>query len=174
MIYPYDPQAGMDLLESLGWTIPEGETYRTDGAGEWLAVVLSTTNNKQARYAWGELFEQQMLECGIQVPRFHAEPDWLFHFGLPHRNFELGAFTWIWGEEDGFYDFFGCDQVPSQANGWTGINYVSKRDISTQNRIHFDFQLTQMAGLCQSALVLEQKRAYPTWHGTWQFGRMFR
>ena len=42
MTYPHDPQAGMDLLDSLGWMVPEGGTYRTDGANERLAVVLST------------------------------------------------------------------------------------------------------------------------------------
>ena len=26
-------------------------------------------------------------------------------------------------EKDGFYSRFGCNQVPSQANGWTGLNY---------------------------------------------------
>jgi ABC-type transport system substrate-binding protein len=123
MTYPYDPQAGMDLLESLGWTVPEGEIYRTDGAGEWLAVVLTTTTSER-RFAWGELFEQQMLECGIQVPRFHTDPDWLFNFGHKQRNFELSGFTWLTGEDDGLYGLVGCDQVPNQENGWTGHNYT--------------------------------------------------
>lgn len=122
MTYPYDPQAGMDLLESLGWTVPEGETYRTNGDNERLALVLSTTTAEK-RYAWGELFEQQMLECGILAPRFHTDSDWLLHFGLPHRNFELGGFAWIANEDDGVYGLFGCDQIPRQSNGWTGWNY---------------------------------------------------
>ena len=123
MTYPYDPQAGMDLLDSLGWIVPEGETYRTDGAGERLAVVLSSTT-KEARVTWGELFEQQMLECGILVPRFHADSDWFFNFGVQRRNFELGGFAWGSGEDDGYYGMVGCDQVPSQENGWTGWNYA--------------------------------------------------
>jgi ABC-type transport system substrate-binding protein len=121
--YSYDPQAGMDLLDALGWTVPAGETYRTDGANERLAVVLSTTN-AEARLAWGELFEQQMQVCGILVPRFHTDSDWFLYHALPTRDFELGGFGWIVDENGGYYDLVGCDQIPSQDNGWTGWNYA--------------------------------------------------
>jgi hypothetical protein len=97
--------------------------YRTDGANERLAVVLSTTDDVK-RLAWGELFEQQMLDCGIQVPRFHTDPDWFLHHALPHRGFELGALGWIIGENDGYYELVGCDQIPNQANGRNGKNFA--------------------------------------------------
>ena len=123
--YPFNPDQGRTLLEAAGWTVPEGETYRVNAEGEPLAIQLTTTWS-DLRYAWGEVFEQQMADCGIWVLRFHTSSSWWFgdYTGLVRRNFEIGGFAWGVEADPQPNYLYGCNQIPSEFNGWQGGNFM--------------------------------------------------
>lgn len=123
-IYPYDPEQGKALLEEAGWTLQEGADFRTNAAGEELALKFTTTT-ATFRQTWAAIFEQQMAECGIRIVRLHAPASWWFGdtTGLARRDFELGAYAWVGQADPGGQTLYACDQIPSPANSWEGQNF---------------------------------------------------
>lgn len=123
--YPFDPEKGKALFEEAGWTLAEGATYRTNAAGEEMALKFTTTT-AQFRQTWAALFEEQMNACGLRLLRFHVPAAWWFgdHSGLRRRDFEVGAFAWVIQSDPGGRTIFACDQIPSPENGWKGQNYT--------------------------------------------------
>jgi len=124
-IYPYDPEAGMALLEEAGWTLAEGADLRTNAAGETLSLKFTTTS-AAFRQTWAAVFTQQMAACGIQIVGLFAPASWWFGdtTGLARRDFELGAFAWVGQVDPGGQTLWACDQIPSPANAWEGQNYM--------------------------------------------------
>ena len=157
-LYPYDPDQGRALLEAAGWTVPEGETYRYGPSG--LLAIQLTTTWAEARYAWAEVFAQQMQECGIFVPRLHASGYWWFNAtaGLQRRNFEMGGFAWVFEEDPDVYDRYGCDQVPSAGTGWVGQNFMGwcNQTASDAALLAVDITLTQEERIPYYATLQEE------------------
>lgn len=124
-IYPFDPAQGGALLDTAGWTLAEGATYRTNADGEELALKFTTTN-ATFRQTWSAVWIQQMADCGINVVATYAPASWWFGdtTGLARRDFELGAFAWVGEADPDVTTLYACDQIPSPANGWEGQNYM--------------------------------------------------
>jgi len=123
-IYPFDPEAGMALLEEAGWVMDEASGFRAKD-GEALSLKFTTTT-AAFRQTWAAVFEQQMANCGIQIVRLHAPASWWFGdtTGLARRDFELGAYAWVGQVDPGGRTLWASDQIPTPANGWTGQNYM--------------------------------------------------
>ena len=123
-IYPYDPEQGKALLEEAGWTVAEGADYRTNEAGDELALKFTTTT-ATFRQTWAAVLEQQWADCGIRMIRLHAPASWWFGdtTGLARRDFELGAYAWVGEADPGGLTTYPCDQIPVPENGWEGQNY---------------------------------------------------
>lgn len=128
--YPYDPQTGGQLFAAAGWELALGQTYRTNAAGDEMALKLTLSNAPFAQ-AWGAAFEKNMAQCGLRVVRFHAPSEWWLgeRTGLARRDFEAGAFAWVARASasatfGAAYSAYACDQIPSPLNDWRGQNYM--------------------------------------------------
>jgi ABC-type transport system substrate-binding protein len=124
--YPFDPEAGIELLEQAGWTEIGSDGIRMNEDGDRLSVNFTTTN-AQFRQTWATVLEQQLREnCGIEMTRLHAPADWWFgdQTGLQVRNFELGAYAWVGEADPGGETLYGCNQIPLPSNNWEGQNYM--------------------------------------------------
>ena len=121
--YPYDPEAAGKLLDEAGWTLQEGNDYRTNADGDALALKL-TTSNSQLRQTWAAVAEQNLAGCGIQLVRLHAPGSWWFGdtTGLARRDFELGAFAWVGESDPKGRTLYACNQIPLPSNNWEGQN----------------------------------------------------
>lgn len=120
--YPYDPEAGMALLEEAGWTTGGGP-FRVNAQGDSLAIKFVTTN-AQFRQTWAAVAEQNLAGCGIQLIRTHAPASWWFGdtTGLARRDFELGAFAWVGQTDPSGRTLYACNQIPLPSNNWEGQN----------------------------------------------------
>ena len=123
--YPFDPEKGKALFEEAGWTLVESATYRTNAAGEELALKLTTTD-AAFRKTWVTVFATQMEACGLRIVPFHTAASWFFGdtTGLARRDFEVAAFAWVSGADPGGRTLYACDQIPSPENGWRGQNHM--------------------------------------------------
>ena len=121
--YPYDPAAAGKLLDEAGWKLKEGDTYRTNEAGEPLAVKFTTTTSA-FRQTWAAVAEQNLLGCGIQLIRQHVPASWFFgdSTGLKRRDYELGAFAWVGQTNPSERTLYACNQIPLPSNNWEGQN----------------------------------------------------
>ncbi len=63
--YPYDVEAAGKLLDEAGWKLAEGATYRTNEAGDTLALKFTTTT-AQFRQTWAAVAEQNLF--GLRHP----------------------------------------------------------------------------------------------------------
>ncbi len=122
-IYPFDAAKGAALLDEAGWTLAEGADFRTNAAGDELALKFTTTS-AAFRQTWAAIWESQMAACGIRIVRLHAPASWWFGdtTGLARRDFELGAFAWVGQADPGGQSLYACDQIPFPENGWAGQN----------------------------------------------------
>jgi peptide/nickel transport system substrate-binding protein len=158
-LYPFDPDQGRLLLEAAGWTVPLGGIYWFNSAGEPLVLQLTTTWS-DLRYAWGAVFEQQMMDCGIWVIRFHTDPNWLFgeFTGLVRRNFEISGYYWDILDEPTPVDRYGCEHIPSSLNGWQGQNFMGwcNPDASAAAEIASDINLSHEERIPYFAILQEE------------------
>ena len=121
--YPYDPEAAGKLLDEAGWKLEEGDTYRTNEAGDrWPSS--SPPRPPQFRQTWAAVVEQNLMDCGIQLIRQHVPSSWWFgdSTGLERRDFELGAFAWVGETNPQGRTLYACNQIPLPSNNWEGQN----------------------------------------------------
>jgi ABC-type transport system substrate-binding protein len=123
--YPYDPDAGMALLEEAGWTLPSGGAVRQNANGDPLALSLTTTD-AQFRQTWAAVAEQNLEACGFDITRNHISADIWFGdtTGLARRDFELGAYAWVGQADPSGQTLYACNQIPTADNNWEGQNYM--------------------------------------------------
>lgn len=129
---PFDPQAGIKLLEEVGWKELDGDpnTPRTAVAiagvadGTPLAVNYLTTK-APLRVEAARQLSASLMECGIQVNVQYLSPAELYAPGpdgpLFGRKFDLAEFGWEAGVTPPCW-LYQSDQVPDQRNNWLGVN----------------------------------------------------
>jgi len=124
-IYPFDPEKGKQILEDAGYTLEEGNDFRTAPDGSELSLRFTTTT-AAFRQTWAAVWEQQMAACGIRIVRLHAPASWWFGdtTGLSKRDFELGAFAWVGQADPSGRTLWACDRIPLPENNWAGQNYM--------------------------------------------------
>ena len=139
--YPYNPAAGMSLLEDAGWVLPvDGDIRMKEGVELVLPVSTTTT---QLRVDLITAFTNQMHACGIYViPEFTENLSW-----LAYRDFDAAEYAWVFDEQDpGGAESFACDQVPSPENDWMGGNSIGWCNPAASDAIIHasDLSLTQL------------------------------
>ncbi len=122
-VYDFDPAKGAALLEEAGWTLTEGATFRTNAAGDELALKFTTTT-AAFRQTWAAVYQQQLEACGVRLIRLHVPAAWLFGdtTGLAHRDYEMAAYAFIGQPDPGGQTTYACDQIPLPENNWLGQN----------------------------------------------------
>lgn len=129
--YPYDPEAGMALLEEVGWRDTTGDGLReARGVAGILNGTLMKVNlyitESQIRAQVTTLIAEDLAACGIEATLIPIPSGELFenspespYIGM---RFDLVQHGWITGI------FPPCDlylstQIPGEANQWAGANY---------------------------------------------------
>jgi peptide/nickel transport system substrate-binding protein len=126
----FDPQAGMALLEEIGWQDVDGDGVREARSvpgipeGTPLQWNLETTTS-ETRALFAQRISQDLAKCGIvvtvvQTPaeEFYTEAQDGPVFG---RRFDLVQFAWL-TEAIPPCDLFLSTETPAEANDWTGRN----------------------------------------------------
>lgn len=104
--WPYDVDAANALLDEVGFVDSDGDgirEYYTDRGTSWegepFAVSLGTTTGNDMRQQMTQIFQANMLDCGISVELFYIAASEWFADGpdgpLFGRRFDLGEFAWI-------------------------------------------------------------------------------
>ena len=121
--YTYSPTLAGNLLDAAGWIWPENEDYRMKDGRE-LVITLKTTDSNLREAVVAE-YTSQLAACGIRLNGIHLYFGYLFGGDavLSRRDFSIIEFAWIGNvDEYGSYWEFGCNAIPSPANGWSGQN----------------------------------------------------
>jgi peptide/nickel transport system substrate-binding protein len=130
--YPYDPEAGMALLEEAGWVDSDGDGVREASGvenvadGTLLEFKWQSTNSTQ-RISYMQIYQQNLADCGVKVNLENMAAGEYFADGpegpLFGRRFDMGSFAWLTGVEPPCDLYLGLDStIPSEENGWGGQN----------------------------------------------------
>lgn len=122
--YPFDPQAGMALLDEVGWRdhdgnpatprLAQGIPNVPDGTplsfGYW-------TTTATLRQQVGQILADSLAQCGVQIDFQAWEPEELFANGpegpLFGRRFDMAQFAWLIGVTPPC-DLFLTEQIPGE------------------------------------------------------------
>jgi peptide/nickel transport system substrate-binding protein len=122
--WPYDPQAGMALLDEAGWVDTTGDGIR-DKDGVSLALTHGTTT-RAIRADVQAVAQQQLAECGIALDIIGYSADVFFQSyggGGPMPTGQLDIAQWSASEAfpDPDSSRWLCDEIPSDESP-DGIN----------------------------------------------------
>lgn len=123
-LYPYDPGRAAALLEEAGWILADDGFRYKDGARMTLNLYIVAGQPRRERVA--ELLRADLAALGIEL-RIVRVPEEVWYgeeSPLTRRAFDLIAYAWIPGLEPDGRANYACDQIPSEANGWQGQNYM--------------------------------------------------
>ncbi|WP_322806238.1 peptide ABC transporter substrate-binding protein [Thermanaerothrix sp.] len=130
--YPYDPQRGQQLLETVGWIdddanpstprVAQGVPNVRDGTP---LMVTYLTTNAPLRQKVAAILAESLRGCGIGVNvqfldlgEFYAPGPEGPLFG---RKFDLAALSWQSGEDSPCFLYL-SNQIPDGNNHWLGVN----------------------------------------------------
>ena len=126
--YDYDLAKARGLLAEAGFR-PGPDGILRDGAGRRVEMAISTTAGNSIREQVQQIIKEQLRQAGIEV-RIDNRPASVF-FGtyttrrqFPHMALYASVFT----PEDVPSDRFHSNDIPSQANSWSGNNRVGWRN----------------------------------------------
>ena len=126
--YPHDLKKAAELLDAAGWT-RRGNQVRTNAAGAPLRLTLMTTAGNRTRELVQQVLQSQWKAAGIEV-RINNEPARVF-FGetVTKRKFEaMAMFAWISAPESVPRTTLHSDEIPTEANNWSGQNYTGYKN----------------------------------------------
>lgn len=129
----YDPEAGNQLLEDVGWMDQDNDpsTPRVSAGnptvfnGTPFVVTYAVADTEQNRQI-AQIVVTSMKDCGVEVsPQFLA-PSELLAAGpegsLFGRKFDLAQLGWSSGTFPSCF-LYASSEIPSQANSWMGTKY---------------------------------------------------
>jgi peptide/nickel transport system substrate-binding protein len=128
--YDYDPEAGIALLEDVGWVDGDSDGIREASGIEGIPdgtplefTWQSTTDSLRVQYM--RIFQQNLADCGFQVNLENLFTAEYFADGpngpLFGRQFDLGSFPWLITVEPPC-ELYLSSEIPAEENGWTGAN----------------------------------------------------
>lgn len=128
--HPFDPAVAASLLDSLGWTDPDGDGRR-DAHGvagipdETPLAFTLTTSDSALRGELGALVATQLNACGMEVTIFQATGRDLFaqdtEAPISGRRFDLALFSSPMSVET-LCAMTTTAEISADTNGWTGSN----------------------------------------------------
>ncbi|MEZ5846208.1 MAG: peptide ABC transporter substrate-binding protein [Geminicoccaceae bacterium] len=122
--WPFDPEAAAALLDEAGWNVMQNGV-RHNAAGEPLRLTLMTTAGNRTRELVEQVLQSMWKQVGVEIV-IENEPARVF-FGdtVSHRQFSgLAMFAWISPPENVPRSTLRSDEIPNEANGWSGQNYT--------------------------------------------------
>jgi peptide/nickel transport system substrate-binding protein len=137
--YPFDPQTGAVLLESVGWIDDDGDPQTPRMAQDVAGVPDGTrlafdywTTSAEQRQAATRILQASLAECGVQMTVEYLASGELFADGpggpVFGRHFDMAQFAWLIGVRPPC-DLYLSSQIPREENNWAGQNNAGFSDV---------------------------------------------
>ncbi len=163
MIFPHDPEKGIQLLEEVGWLDSDNDINTPRSAMNIATVNYDTklsvnyilTDTPQHRLIV-PIVVDSLRECGIEVlPQYLSSAELLaagpegMLFG---RNFDLAELSWASGQNAPCF-LYATSEIPTAQNAWLGTKYAGI-NITGYSNEEFDLACANLlsAGLDAEAI----------------------
>lgn len=125
--YPYDPARARALLQQAGFG-PGPDGIMRNAAGQRLSLEINTTAESRVREQVEQIIQEQLRQVGIEITILNF-PSRVFFGELDRRKFKaLAMYSWNRGPASGCNLIYTSDGIPSEANGWRGLNTPGYRN----------------------------------------------
>ena len=145
--YKFDPAAGIQLLEQVGWQDLDGNpatprqavSVKNVAAGTSLMLNYYSTPALQRRQTV-EIFSQSLAQCGIGVNVQYYGQNELYTPGpvglLFGRHFDLLEYGLTTDSLEPPCDWFASDEIPNAVNNWVGTNVTGYQNSEYDKACH--------------------------------------
>lgn len=150
--YAFDPARAGTLLDEAGWRIGAGN-LRRNNKGEPLRLELMTTAGNRTRELIQQVIQSQWRALGIDVAIRNEPPRVFFGETTSRRRFrDLALFAWISSPENVPRTTLHSEEIPGEANGWSGQNFTGFRNARVDELIE------------RIEVELDREKRRPLWH----------
>jgi peptide/nickel transport system substrate-binding protein len=120
--FHYDVAKAKKLLEDDGYKLGSDGIYAKNG--KRLSLQFSTTAGNKGREDTQALLKEKWKAAGIEmVIKNFESPSPIFTDVLPKGNFSVSEYAQVASPDPSVAAIYGCDQIPTKANGYSGQNY---------------------------------------------------
>jgi peptide/nickel transport system substrate-binding protein len=158
MKYPHDPDAARKLLDEAGWTTLKGG-IRHNADGKPLQVEIMTTSGNRVRELIEQVVQGNLRDVGVDLRIRNEPPRVLFGRTLRERRYtDMVMYAWSSAPENLPRTTLHSTEIPTEANGYAGQNYVGYRNPAMDKVI--DRAEVECAPAVQTALWREIQTIY--------------
>jgi peptide/nickel transport system substrate-binding protein len=126
--YGYDPDRAGALLAEAGWSVLKNGV-RHNAAGEPLAFEINSTAGNKSRELVQQVLQSQWRKIGIDLRIRNMAPRVLFGDLTSKRRYPaMALYAWLSAPDSVPRTTLHSDQIPTEANAWTGQNYPGFND----------------------------------------------
>lgn len=115
----YDTKKAEEFLTKSGYK-RNGQYF--EKGGKPLTVQFKSTAGNDLRLKVAQLLQQRLKANGIKMDIALEPPNVFFGQSTPNGAFHLGLWAWSSGIDPSQETMFPCDQIPSEANEFSGQN----------------------------------------------------
>ena len=127
-VFSYDPAKARALLAEAGWKPGEDGICR-NAAGEKLSLVFQAVAGVKLVELVQQVAQSQWKAIGIETVIKDEPPRTFFGDTLKRRTFQgLAMYSWILSPSNPPRQLLASDQVPTEANNYSGSNYMNWRN----------------------------------------------
>jgi peptide/nickel transport system substrate-binding protein len=120
--FHYDPAKAKSLLEGDGWKLGSDGIYAKNG--QRLSLQFRTTTGNKGREDSEALLKEKWKAAGIEMVIANQDsPTPIFTDTLPKGNFSVAEYAQVSSPDPSVVSLYACDQIPTQANGYSGQNF---------------------------------------------------
>jgi len=122
-VYTYDPDKAAQLLTSAGYTDDRDNSGYFVKNGKPITITISTTAGNVRRATTVSLLQQKALAAGINIQIHTYVPTDLFSNIAPQGQFQVALYAQGPIIDPDVSGTFASNQIPTQANGYSGANW---------------------------------------------------
>lgn len=122
-LYPYNKRQAARLLDEAGWKL--GQDGIREKNGTKLSLVFMTTAGNKTREMVQTFLQQQWKSVGVDIVIKNEPARVLFSETTKKRKYSgMAMYAWVSSPENNPRSTLTCGSIPTEANGWSGQNYV--------------------------------------------------
>jgi peptide/nickel transport system substrate-binding protein len=133
--YPYDPARAKALLADDGWK-PGPDGICRNANGDRLSLEFSTTSGNRLRELQQQVLQSNWKAACIEVTIKNTPARTFFGETVKKREYDgLAMYAWSTTPTQSPRRTLGSEEIPTEANGWGGANYIGYANSEMDNLI---------------------------------------
>jgi peptide/nickel transport system substrate-binding protein len=123
--YAYDPKKAKALMAEAGWK-PGPDGICRDAKGDRFSFVIGTTAGNRLRELTEQVLQSQWKASCMEAVIKNEPARTFFGETVKERKYPgLSMYAWSSDVNESPERTLGSDQIPTEANGWGGANYIA-------------------------------------------------